>query len=304
MSSFFFQDHRSLSPTFRGPVAGIDCLSADALPGHMVTGVIQATHGAIHVDDTEMSATVAARVASGVAGVLILLRVSERGQETLLGLQHQVVKATAVAVYILNARNQSALTEACLKEFCAMTQAQADLVLAETLTGIHPDLRALFEKPIAAEILPALSILCQGFLAVQCGPGDGADGLAVDVNDPGGTIGGALRERMKWGDVLRSAQSLASQLTSLDQEARKPLRAQVSQASFWAVFEQTDSTTLAQAAEREWKSFRCAGKFAASKTKSLIDHLPQKDGGLADEDFGTRVAEAYLELAKRLEESR
>lgn len=322
MSEVCFRDHGALARNTRN-AGGVDygtILEPSLRPGLDDERIFlsDATHAVLHFSDEGEENEVAEwendwrRLASPKT-CLIMLMVSEGDRDHLTSAAHRKWEneEKAAVAYVLYARRQADALGGdvrqaieVLQAFYDMKMEQAQAVFTEQSNDLPEPLQLLFARPVVAEILPALSILCQGYLAAHCGPDPASEhGFKVDVqSDSTEAIGRALR-KMKWGDVLRSAQSLAAQLTSSDQLVRKPLRDHVSGASFWAVFAQTESTTLVQDAEREWKALRSACKFAESKTKRLIHSLPMKEGILADGDFGRQVAEAYLELAETLEKS-
>jgi hypothetical protein len=149
-----------------------------------------------------------------------------------------------------------------------------------------------------ASFLPALSILCQGYLAVHCGP-DGRGGLVVEAEDAAKKVAAAL-QAMGWEKVLASDEirrNLALELTEPESSARKPLREKVSVPSFWNVFGEEAPEKLAAVAAAEWQNLSGVGAFDKSCVAALVRSMLSPR---SDKDFPGLVAGAYLELAKGL----
>jgi hypothetical protein len=186
-----------------------------------------------------------------------------------------------------------------------MSRVRDRRIVSQILAGDVPsELQRYFGNPVLPQWLTALAILCQGYLAVYCGPAKNKDGVKVDdvvVRDSAAAVAVALR-KMKWGEVLKSANCLLPALTSSDQTQREQLQKTVSKSSFWAAFDQSDSAQPINAAKKEWMLVGGAVSFARSKTKALIEVLPKKQKA-AGKDFAKRVAEAYVEIAERLEKA-
>ena len=152
----------------------------------------------------------------------------------------------------------------------------------------------LFSQP-QPFFLSALSILCQGYLAVQSGPDPQSDdGFRVEVEDSAGEIRSALQD-MKWGEVFKPGIKedwLDPRLVASESTSRQPLRDEVSSASYWGVFGEMETKKFREALALEWKAI--SGKtFEGSKTATLVESLPRIP---SPEHFSRIVAEAFLEL--------
>jgi len=147
------------------------------------------------------------------------------------------------------------------------------------------------------QFLLGLSILCQGYLAVQVGP-DGAPELL----DPGNKIVGALK-LMGWNKVLSSEESmriLDPRLTAKDRADRVSLRNDAADPSFWDVLTEPQegkavgTVSLLKNVWREW------GPARKLEDSIFVEKLVNKIETREDQTDATLVAEAYLELDKRL----
>jgi hypothetical protein len=214
---------------------------------------------------------------------------------------------TGKGVVVLNLQcGHASLTRADWKVIL-MKLAERGVALGTAKIGEVPSgLERYFGLTKGAEILSALAILCQGSLAVQCGPDDEGE-VKLEVTDPTGKIAKAITT-MQWKDALASEccrKLLDQRLTDCTKrQGRDELRKNVSKPSFWDVFDEKDSNKLIAAAEKEWNGLR--GKGDIQKVKTLLAAVSFPTVGLDFQansslsNFGTLVAEAYLELAKRL----
>lgn len=144
-------------------------------------------------------------------------------------------------------------------------------------------------------IMQALSILCQGYLAVHCRPDpQGEDGIKVETNDSTGEIRLALMD-MRWGEVLKQGKMddwLDPRLTLPNQQGRQELRIEVSKTSYWDVFNEMDTQEFYDAVAREWRTVS-SERFEDSKTSELVGALPNIS---TYEKFSLIVAQAFREL--------
>lgn len=144
-------------------------------------------------------------------------------------------------------------------------------------------------------LISGLSILCQGYLAVHCGPNpQNSDGFEVEVQYSKDEIRLALIE-MRWGEFLKSGIAedlLAPHLTASDPQGRQEMRNQVSSASYWNICDKMETQAMRNTIGCEWKAV--SGKtFEGSKTAALVEALsaiPRPDL------FSILVAEAFWEL--------
>jgi len=179
--------------------------------------------------------------------------------------------------------------------------------LADWLTGEDHGHAELLERVFGSgkrrELVPALAILCQGFLAVQCGPDPdpvNEDGFTVEIDVHKDRIRKAVKD-MGWGDVLRSpecASQLDRRLTDPESSQRDGLRGDVVLCSYWNVFNETDAVRLIATAKKEWDGLSRKGNFGPVKT--LLEAIPRVPEASVDSDFPRKVAEAYLALALKL----
>jgi hypothetical protein len=276
-------------------------------PTDVEDDLLQATHAILHQNGDQLAEL--ERTWLGGPGIpLIILRVSVGNK---IGLQHAehgvwAHKRQGTSAYVLCARNQEQVLEGdmdaakrVLGAFYAMTPAEAEAVRSERLEDCPAALRLLFGRPqTPCAVLSALSILCQGHLAVQAGQ----SGL-VEIPDPSGEIAQALKI-MGWGEVLRSEeakQCLDPRLTSSECAGRNQLREEVSQPAFWNVFSKDQahpspySARILEAALQEWKqAASCEGDL--TPVRELIRRI--QDVGAIEP--ASLVAKAYIELAKKL----
>lgn len=136
------------------------------------------------------------------------------------------------------------------------------------------------------ETLVALSILCQGYLAVQK--------AGEKATNPGNKVVATALEKMGWDST--SGLIIAKNATN------ESLRKKVGQSGFWDVFDveqerdprkrvQKLRATVLIAAEKEW------GQDANSDIGPVRDLIGMIGGEIND---SAQVALAYIELAKRL----
>lgn len=239
---------------------------------------------------------------------LIVVEVSKGGRRCLEMEEHDPwLSPDGRRGWLLRVRNHSVLDTGELTPFVRllqMTPFQAEAICNGRLDVIDQALRQVFTRCSVPTLLPAFSILCQGFLAVQCEP-DGAGGSIIDV--PSEVKGRVLKalEKMGWFEAFASEDVrciLSSGLNELTDDAadwRVKMREYVLTAKFWNVFGQTKTKELEKTVEGEWGG----SDFAKSETIKLIASLPLKDGARAGKGFVTLVAEAYMELVMKLEGS-
>ncbi len=160
------------------------------------------------------------------------------------------------------------------------------------------EMPAILKAPPDISYLPALAILCQGYLTVQVAP----DGT-LEVDDPDRKIAEAVKE-MKWDKVLSSDEirrSLDPRLTADDPKERVSLREIVADPSFWNVFaeshteEPATSVKLLSTAVNEWNAISGPGDF--EPVRRLAVKLESSQDPVLP---ATLVAAAYLELVKKL----
>ena len=324
MASVCFREHKELAKN-AGNVGGISYkdIIAPSLKGYAdeEERLTLATHAVVHFGyegkDNELSyhRKLWNEQDSSSGKCRIILIVSTGGRPALATAKHDkwCHRADSTDItYVLFARNQQrvlcsrdAHATKVLQAFYQMTQYDAEAVYAGHLENCPIELRSLFEQPTGVvDFLSALTILCQGFLAVQCEP-DGEGGSIIDV--PSEVKGRVLKalEKMGWFEAFASEDvrcSLSPGLTELTDDAadwRVKTRDYVLTAEFWNVFGQANTKELEKAVEGEWGG----SGFAKSETIKLIAALPLKDGTGAGKGFVTLVAEAYMELVKKLEGS-
>ncbi len=139
------------------------------------------------------------------------------------------------------------------------------------------------------EYLPALAILCQGYLAVHANPDTGEPDLTV--NDQAYAVCVRALEAMGWGAFV-TGEGTGKELLSpnlKDPEARQKLQNQVCDASWWQVF---DSEDLMKQAGEEWGGNQSKGWAEVEELlKRIVEpqHIPPKC-----------VAKAYCAIAERL----
>lgn len=151
---------------------------------------------------------------------------------------------------------------------------------------VPADLQRYFGEPAVFDVLPALSILCQGYLAAYAAP----DGTAEPkFTDEGGHFASALRE-MGWSEALAELQD------------KSPLRATVETAEFWNVFDPNQTNvaslrkTIVDAGHTEWQRAGDCGADAEAQfepVRTLIEKIGAPIGS------PSVVAKAYLQLVKR-----
>jgi hypothetical protein len=138
---------------------------------------------------------------------------------------------------------------------------------ADDAVALH---RLLAAKNPCAEILIALSILCQGYLIVCANQGSGKN-VPEFLN--------------QW--VLERGPDYSDRIS------------QIQEYLFWDVFDQKDPSNLIKILEEEWKGLSGGGNF--EDVKALILGLPTKEKPLTDNDV-PMVSKAYDAIAARLRE--
>lgn len=168
----------------------------------------------------------------------------------------------------------------------------ADIVeAADFAAGRRSQLPAMCRPRVEPEILPALTILCQGYLAVHADPADGAPDPRLTTDPPAYNDVAAALARMGWTDMVRRKQPgvwmLRADLESPD--ARRRLQDEVEQPAWWA---DILGPTAAPTAKREWSDGPADGWPPVAALLDLVR---------ADRSVPPRVvAAAYLRLADRL----
>lgn len=238
-----------------------------------------------HVNDGQ-----AVRIEEHLAGKnVVFIRCSSAGRA---GHAHRTLDQLVVLELLPDFRTVQKQDWARLVTFLTSNPA----VPSEIVRGDVPDeLRAFFGGVVSPNHLAALSILCQGYLAVQAGPKG-----EVEVEDPADDIEKALLV-MRWHEVRESEEItkyLDSRLSAPDVDGRASLRREVTMVKYWNVFSANEGGAealqegLLVRAEKEW------GKGADSDpafepVAALIKLLGR------DVNQGDLVAKAYLALAKR-----
>lgn len=309
MATVYFNDHGTLACDMAPPkvcdISYPSVLKAAIFPESEEVGVLsEATHAVLHLGPEQWKKRkkewCLENTRMGVG--LIILKVSSDGKTQLETAEHDkwLVEGAERVAYILNARNQAQVLERdeesakrAMRAFYAMTSEQAESVYSGNLENCDPELRKLFELPITEEILPALLILCQGYLVVQAGP----DGN-VEVSDSTTGIIATSLQQMGWIDALNTTavtQSLIPALISKDPSERDTLRREVASPTFWNVFEINHNdggeslAAFLSDAHQEW------GRNPGFKP---VADLIGRFGGEVNPP--TVVAEAYLSLARKL----
>lgn len=161
-------------------------------------------------------------------------------------------------------------------------------------------LRSVLEKPATKgestkNILAALSILCQGYIAVHYDP----------VNkklDPGYESGEKALEQMRWAEVFSDSavkNMLVKELLddSNPNESRKHLYPKVEDPDYWDIFEGIEGDILGLVS-KEWGDGDPEGRDKVSKLLSLI--TGGKTIGPCESSI---VAEAFCAITRRFETS-
>lgn len=269
---FYFNNHKTASPSFSGNVALVPSLSKSQLPPGVAesNGLADATHGAIHLDDEELVKLKIEWDKLQTPSILILLRVSDGARDAMSVAAHakwqRDATGNASSAYILNVRNYSALTSEAIAEVCNMTTKQAEDILTDKLDALPELLKRLFIRPAYTSTLIALSILCQGYL-IACGN-----------KSTGSEVENALK-KMKW---------------TVDGAKYAGLQSKVQDRSYWDVFSEKDTPKLVATAKTEWASLDAECDFGSVE---LLINAIRSSGPVM---VAALVANAYMELAKKL----
>lgn len=313
MASLYLRDHLEVMSVSVGDVAGIHLANLLTCPptpptAFTLTGWVgDASHAIIHVNDDELKDLNEKWVSGGALASpdsLIILRVSIGGRTALAVDAHGKWQGDPRVAYVLNARNQQQVLQGneetardVLTAFLSMTGREAAAVFSEDLHGCPPVLRPLFERsPLNSEIFPALSVLCQGYLAVHAGPNG-----KPEVEDEDKSIEKALLA-MGWAKVFESDETtrgLDARLKALDVSGRIAMRREVALPSFWNVFDVSGNevaklrAAVLASARKEW-----GAAANESELKPVTDLIGLLGESIADPAL---VARAYLALAKKME---
>ncbi len=179
--------------------------------------------------------------------------------------------------FVLHVRNHGALevAEDVRRAVLSMSPDQAKQVYEEDLDSLPEPLRRAFETPGVLSVLPALAVLCQGYLSLQ---------------DEGDAGVGAAQKLMGWRKELRIVEA----------EEEKRLRRVVVAPDFWEVLLKNPEDVgrsreaLLENAQREWRIAGGVADAIPEPVSDLIDNLGDQMSS------PSLVAKAYLALTKRL----
>ena len=147
---------------------------------------------------------------------------------------------------------------------------------------------------VDAEILPALSILCQGYLAVHVDPATMTAEWAGNEESP---VCQMALEKMGWTELLSDDAVRKNEVLSpllFDKTERHKLHEKVSAQGWWQVF--GEGTHLEARLKEEWADVAEEGGEVLRLVRTITaPDLPQVDC--------KSVAEAYLAIARKLSAS-
>jgi len=230
----------------------------------------------MHLRDTDLPTLERDWRASALLGdVFIVVRVTEGQRPSFETAKHRRWKEGENVAFVLHVRNhRSVATDSQVRRaLLAISPEEAENIWREDLESLSPALRRAF-APESLSTLPALAVLCQGYLAVQDG---GAETLR------------AARERMGWREEFRG---------SLVDDGEHAAGA-TTVPSFWTVLLADPTKTeescreLLSKAATEWRSIG-SGEDLPSVVKDLISVIGK------DAPHEEQVANAYLAIARHL----
>jgi hypothetical protein len=141
----------------------------------------------------------------------------------------------------------------------------------------------------SAACLSALSILCQGYLAVR----------ANQYEARSGPIRDALA-KMQWMSFRNSnarQEILKPEVTSGDGVLKKSTDLGNRETDYWRPLREGENEKVAAAEWRHFDGDRVVGNWDGCKTKDLLEVI---GGKASEQEHATLVAEAFLELHKLL----
>ncbi len=229
------------------------------------------------------------------AGLIVLL-VTYGGQELLRQRQHKQIcrkkNGIDAYLYLLCAKDNSALnSENTIKRFYDMTAAQAESACrgGREFTSLPLELQRLFRPQVDASVLPALSILSQGYLALR----------ANQYENSSGPVRDALA-KMQWMSFRNSnarQEILKPEVTSGDEVLKKSTDLGNRETDYWRPLREGENEKVAAAEWRHFDGDRVVGNWDGCKTKDLLEVI---GGKASEQEHATLVAEAFLELHKLL----
>ncbi len=210
--------------------------------------------------------------------VFLIVRVTKGARVAFeRAVQHQAWEEAEKSALVLHVRNHEALErdESIREAVLSISPDQARQIYNEEFDSVPEALRRAFEVPGGLSVLPALAVLCQGYLSLQ------------RETEP--KIGEA-QLRMGWRKELRS----------VEEQEEMRLRNIVAGPDFWKVLlddpEDAEGSreALVAVAGREW---RTSGGDATAIPEPVLELIAKVGTKITDP---TLVAEAYLALAERL----
>lgn len=239
---------------------------------------------------------------------LIILRVSIGGQDEQRQREDEEWKwpeTGKTLAYVLNARNQQTLQEkGVLEAFYSMTHEDARSVYEGKLQYISVRLRPLFQRQKSPYTLSALSILCQGYLAVHANSAGQPEGILDEEYE---TVKLALK-RMKWPDFCLSRRKqdlLCKSLSNHEPDGpgkRESLRKETHESGYWIAIKevlngQSDESINAITSIRRLEWDALTGEAEWTPVKTLLEAVFNNFPFSVD---ATVVANAFIQLANRL----
>ncbi len=235
---------------------------------------------------------------------LIILRVSTGGKDEQRQREDEEWKwpeTGKTLAYVLNARNQQTLLEkGVLEAFYSMTHEDARFVYERKLQYINVRLLPLFQRQKSSYTLFALSILCQGYLAVHANSAGQPEGILDEEYE---TVKLAL-ERMKWPDFCLSRRKqdlLCKSLSNHEPDEpgkRESLRKETHESGYWIAIKEVlngQSDESINAIMLEWDAL--TGEAEWTPVKTLLEAVFNNFPFSVD---ATVVANAFIQLANRL----
>jgi hypothetical protein len=315
-----FQEHDSFiakRSKIREEVAGISCewLSRGAIGAGLVPpdtdSLFECDYAIVHLDEDEIKEKKKAwkELSYGHLHDCIFMLGSRGAQEKLSQTKHyrfeRTLNGQSFACFFLIIKDYSPFyskerCEEAAQAFFSLTPTQAESICNSEFADVPEIVCEVFSLPRTIEALPALCILCQGYLGmwweVESGP---EKSVAKEICE-------AL-ELMHWNkvpDEIRSSirqRLIEDDAGSMGEQKKFPL-SEFSKPPWWQIFENTSSRTLEKQISDELRGCKIDSRDDIEDVLALVKYI-YSDSDRSEETFPQIVAKAYIAIHGALEQS-